>query len=147
MSREKRSETFWLASLQMLRFLNLYGDWTSPVWLRFTFKHLETQQLLAPASSSPTDPVALKCSIPDGSGSPPSEPPVMSVIPSWIQSICQPIDQPGYPRTRARAQKRTWMEMERERERGGMSGGKKEGERSKQPAQQKPPGLGSQLLS
>lgn len=99
----------------MLRFLNLYGDWTSPLWLRFTFKHLESQQPSSPASSSPTDPVALKCSIPDGSGSPPSEPPVMSVIPSWIQSICQPIDQPGYPRTRARAQKGMWMERERER--------------------------------
>ncbi len=37
-----------------------------------------------------------KHSVPDGSGSPPSEPPVTSVIPSWIQSVCQPIDQPAH---------------------------------------------------
>lgn len=35
-------------------------------------------------------------SVPDGSGSPPSGPPVTSVIPSWIQSVCQPIDQPAH---------------------------------------------------
>lgn len=113
-SWEKRSETFWLrwkcSSLQTLRFLNLSKDGTSPFWLRFPFKHLASQQLLTPAASSPTDPVASKWSIPDGSGSPPSGPPVTSVIPSWIQSICQPIDQPGHPRR--------WGEVDGERERG-----------------------------
>lgn len=38
-------------------------------------------------------------SVPDGSGSPPSGPPVTSVIPSWIQSVCQPIDQPARTHT------------------------------------------------
>lgn len=53
-----------------------------------------------PCPSWPTDPVALKAAgLPDGSGSPPSEPPVTSVIPSWIQSVCQPIDQPAHTHT------------------------------------------------